>query len=62
MIPTYKQAEQYRQTAEHQTEQIKGLQAELSEAKAAQSNGVGAGGDAAYWKDKYDNLLASIGN
>lgn len=62
MLPTYKRAEQFRQTAEQQTEAIKGLQAELSEAKVAQSNGVGAGGDAAYWKAKYDNLLASISN
>lgn len=62
MLPTYKQAEQLRQVAEQQNEQIKNLKAELSDAKASQSNGVGAGGDAAYWKDKYDNLLASIGS
>jgi hypothetical protein len=62
MLPTYKQADQFRQTAEQQAAQIKGLEAKLAEAKAAQSTGVGAGGDAAYWKGKYDNLLASIGN
>lgn len=62
MLPTYKQADQFRQTAEQRTEQIKDLEAKLAEAKAAHSNGVGADGDAAYWKGKYDNLLASIGN
>jgi hypothetical protein len=62
MLPTYKQAEQIRTSAEKKDEMIKGLELELSAAKSYQSNGLGAGGDATYWKKKYDGLLSSIGN
>jgi len=41
--------------------QITDLKHQLVTAKASQINGVGAaGGDSAYWKAKYDNLLANI--
>ena len=58
MLPAYKQAEAYRTDALEKTEQIKKLQDQL--AGAAKTNGVGGGNDAAYWKDKYDNLLSNI--
>jgi hypothetical protein len=62
MLPTYKQAEQLRTDVDKKDHEIKTLKAQLSTAKASQSNGVGAGGDATYWKKKYDGLLASVGN
>jgi hypothetical protein len=61
MLPAYKQAEQLRKSALEKDDQIKGLILELSTAKASQTNGIGSGGDATYWKDKYDGLLSSIG-
>lgn len=42
-------------------DEIKTLKEELSDAKNAQSNGVGASGDTAYWKNKYESLLATVG-
>ncbi|KAF1849490.1 uncharacterized protein K460DRAFT_305703 [Cucurbitaria berberidis CBS 394.84] len=60
MLPTYKQAEQYRKDALHKEDVIKGLKLELIAAKTSQSNGVGANGDANYWKDKYESLLSTI--
>ncbi|ENI09207.1 hypothetical protein COCC4DRAFT_56729 [Bipolaris maydis ATCC 48331] len=47
MLPTYKQAEQYRKYALDREETIKGLQKELIAAKASQNNG-----DTTYWKNK----------
>jgi hypothetical protein len=61
MLPTYKQAEKFRFAATDAESQIETLQQELATAKASQSNGVSSGGDAAYWKAKYDGLLANIG-
>lgn len=61
MLPTYKQADQYRKDALDKDEVIKGLKLELSTAKMSQSNGVSAGSDGAYWKDKYESLLSTVG-
>ncbi|CAO2651834.1 Nn.00g001170.m01.CDS01 [Neocucurbitaria sp. VM-36] len=61
ILPIYKQANQYRKDALDKEDVIMGLKLELSAAKTFQSNGVGAGGDAAYWKDKYESLLSSVG-
>jgi hypothetical protein len=58
ILPAYKQAEAYRADALEKTEQIKKLQDQL--AGAAKTNGVDGVNDAAYWKDKYDNLLSNI--
>jgi hypothetical protein len=61
MLPTYKQADQYRKDAAEKEDAIKDLKLELKAAKAVQSNGVGAaGGDTSYWKNKYETLLAAI--
>jgi hypothetical protein len=60
MLPTYKEAEQFRKAASEKDDQIKALQAELSGTKGSRSNGIGAGADAAYWKEKYDGLLSSM--
>jgi hypothetical protein len=62
MLPTYKQAEQLRTSAVQKDQEIKTLKTQLFTAKVSQSNGVGTGGDATYWKKKYDGLLASVGN
>ncbi|KAH5154796.1 hypothetical protein HBI25_096140 [Parastagonospora nodorum] len=62
MLPTYKQAEQHRFAAEDAENQIKTLRQDLASARASRSNGASSGGDAAYWKNKYDGLLANIGN
>ncbi|KAH7068263.1 hypothetical protein BKA63DRAFT_581705 [Paraphoma chrysanthemicola] len=61
MLPTFKQAEQYRQDAISKDDRIKTLKVELSVAKTSQSNGLGLGGDAKYWKGKYDDLLSKVG-
>jgi hypothetical protein len=61
ILPTYKKADQLRQSVEENNETIKNLEHELSKAKASQANGVGAAADVAYWKNKYDGLLSSIG-
>jgi chromosome segregation ATPase len=62
MLPMYKQAEQLRTDVDQKDHEIKTLKVQLSAVKTSQSNGVGAGGDATYWKKKYDGLLASVGN
>lgn len=62
MLPTYKEADKFRKAAVDAEGQIATLQHKLATARASQSNGVGAGGDAAYWKAKYDVLLNSIDN
>jgi hypothetical protein len=61
MLPAYKKSEQLRQAVAVKEEEIKNLQLQLINAKTSQSNGVGTGGDAAFWKNKYDGLLSSIG-
>tara|TARA_R110002003_G_scaffold171_1_gene13834 strand:- start:31330 stop:31518 length:189 start_codon:yes stop_codon:yes gene_type:complete len=61
MLPTYKQAEQYRKDSLAKDDQIKKLKLELSAAKTSHSNGVGSSADAPYWKGKYDELLSKIG-
>jgi hypothetical protein len=62
MLPTYKEAEKHRQEARDKESQITDLKHQLAAAKASQSNGVGtAGGDSAYWKQKYETLLSTIG-
>jgi len=61
MLPTYKDAEKHRQDARDKESQISDLKFQLAAAKASQSNGVGAaGGDTAYWKQKYETLLSTI--
>jgi hypothetical protein len=65
MLPLYKEAEQIRNDVLTKDEEIQTLKTELSRAKTSQSNGGsagGAGGESAYWKGKYENLLASVGN
>lgn len=54
--------EQYKQDAEEKQLQISDLEKQLTLVKAAPPNGVGAAasGDSAYWKQKYDTLLASL--
>lgn len=62
MLPTYKEAEKHRQDAREKDLQIVDLKHQLAAAKASQSNGVGAAGsDSAYWKQKYEMLLSTIG-
>jgi hypothetical protein len=61
MLPTYKQAEQYRKDSLAKDDHIKALKLELSAAKTSHSNGVGSSADAPYWKGKYDELLSKIG-
>ncbi|KAL6708611.1 hypothetical protein ACN47E_002592 [Coniothyrium glycines] len=60
MLPTYKQANEYRQQAVDKDVVINTLRLELSAAKASQANGVGRSSDNAYWKEKYESLLATI--
>ncbi|KAJ4376139.1 hypothetical protein N0V83_001420 [Neocucurbitaria cava] len=60
ILPTYKKAEEYRKEALEKEDLIMGIKLELSAAQAAKSNGVLAGSDAAYWKDKYESLLSSV--
>ncbi|KAF2822191.1 hypothetical protein CC86DRAFT_331032 [Ophiobolus disseminans] len=60
MLPTYKQAEHFQKAALEKEEQIKSLKLQLSSA-SSKPNGV-AGGDAAYWKAKYDHLMATVSN
>lgn len=60
ILPTYKKAEEYRKEALKKEDLIMGLKLELSAAQAAKSDGVNAGSDAVYWKDKYESLLSSV--
>lgn len=61
MLPTYKDAEKYRQEARDKESQISGLKSQLAAAKVSQPNGMGtASGDSAYWKQKYEMLLSTI--
>ncbi|KAF1927664.1 uncharacterized protein M421DRAFT_421507 [Didymella exigua CBS 183.55] len=61
MLPTYREAEKYKQDAHDKEMQITDLKHQLAAANISQSNGVGAaGGDSAYWKQKYENLLTGI--
>ncbi|KAF3041617.1 hypothetical protein E8E11_001308 [Didymella keratinophila] len=61
LLPTAKAAEKFKQDAHDKEMQITDLKHQLVTVKASQTNGVGAaGGDSAYWKAKYDNLLANI--
>lgn len=60
MLPTFQEAEKLRKSALEKDEQIQALMLELSSAKTApKTNGI-ATGDAAYWKGKYEKLMASI--
>lgn len=61
MLPTYKQADEYRKDALVKEQEIQKLKLELSQAKTSQFNGVGPGRDASYWKNKYESLLATVG-
>jgi hypothetical protein len=61
MLPAYKKSEQLRQAVADKEDEIKSLELQLTDAKTSQSNGVGTGRDAVYWKSKYDGLLSSIG-
>ncbi|KAI2480927.1 Spc7 multi-domain protein [Pyrenophora tritici-repentis] len=64
LLPLSKQAEQYRQAALDKDDVVKNLELQLAtvKAKASQSTGAGpTGGDARYWKSKYETLLANVG-
>jgi hypothetical protein len=57
----YEAAAKYKQDAHDKEMQITDLKHQLAAAKASQSNGIDpTGGDSAYWKQKYENLLTSI--
>ncbi|KAF2867693.1 hypothetical protein BDV95DRAFT_502337 [Massariosphaeria phaeospora] len=60
MLPTWKQADKYRQDSLDKDNEIAELKAKLT--VGVRSNGVSKGGDAAYWKNKYESLLANVGN
>ena len=62
MLPTYKLADQYRIDSLEKDDIINGLKLELNASKALQPNNMGAMGDAAYWKDKYESVMATIGS
>ena len=54
--------EQYRQAALDKDDVVKNLELQLVALKASQSTGAGTtGGDARYWKSKYETLLANVG-
>lgn len=60
ILPTFQEAEKLRKLVIQKDEQIQALMLELSSAKTApKTNGV-ATGDVAYWKGKYEKLMASI--
>lgn len=62
MLPKYEKADEYRLDAMSKAQEIVNLKHELATAKTSQSKGSGSGADAAYWRSKYDNLLANYGN
>ena len=63
MVPTFKQADAFRLANIEKEAQIKALKLELSSAKtASKPNGIASGGDTAYWKNKYESLMASVSN
>lgn len=63
MLPTYKQAEALQKSASEKDEQIEALKLELINAKSSSKpNGVGGSNDAAFWKAKYENLMARVSN
>jgi hypothetical protein len=63
MLPTYKQAARLQKANLEKEEQIANLKLELTTAKSSSKpNGVGVGGDAAFWKAKYENLMARVSN
>ncbi len=57
----YKAAERHREDALEKASMIDDLKRQLAAAKASQTNGTSASGDAAYWKQKYETLLSTIG-
>ncbi|EFQ96029.1 hypothetical protein PTT_03592 [Pyrenophora teres f. teres 0-1] len=62
LLPLSKQVEQYRQAALDKDDVVKNLELQLVALKASQSTGAGTtGGDARYWKSKYETLLANVG-
>ncbi|KAF1835156.1 hypothetical protein BDW02DRAFT_496576 [Decorospora gaudefroyi] len=62
ILPTYQMAEHHRKDALEKEEMIEDLERKLTEAEAAQLNGMAiAGGDTGYWKAKYETLLATVG-
>lgn len=62
MLPKYEKSDEYRLDAAGKAREIDALKHELAAAKASQSKGTGSGTDAAYWRSKYDNLLANYGS
>ncbi|KAH6625412.1 hypothetical protein C7974DRAFT_360584 [Boeremia exigua] len=66
MVPKCQEADKLRLDAQEKEEQIIALKAQLASAKGSKPNGVGAaapsaaGGDAAYWKEKYERLLSEL--
>jgi len=62
MLLKYREVEQYKQDAKEKQLRIDDLEQQLTLVKAAPPNGVGAAasGDSAYWRQKYDTLLASL--
>lgn len=61
MLPTYREAEKYRSACVEKDKEIAILKNDLSTAKTKSGQSNGIGGDAAYWKDRYESILASIG-
>jgi hypothetical protein len=61
MLPTYNQAEAYRNNCFEKDKEIQELKRDLRAAKAwKQKNGSGMSDEAVHWKDRYDALLASV--
>ena len=62
MLPIYKQAVKHRQEARDKEAEVNDLRLQLAAAKTSQSNVIGtSAGDTAYWKQKYETLLSTIG-
>jgi hypothetical protein len=58
MMPVCKEAEQLRKDALTKDDLVKRLEAEIAEIK--NTSKATSTGDSAYWKEKYENLLASV--
>jgi hypothetical protein len=61
MLPTYKEAEENRSACVEKDKEIAALKSDLFTAKIQSNQSNGVGGDAAYWKDRYESLLVTIG-
>jgi hypothetical protein len=61
MLPTYKEAEKHRSACIEKDKEIATLKSDLFTTKTQTSQSNSVGGDTAYWKDRYESLLATIG-